>query len=44
MDIVVENATPTPVQILDEADYISHCTNTLWKGMDSTILTTAKDE
>ena len=32
MDIV------TQVQILDEADYISHSTNTFGKGMDSIIL------
>ena len=30
--------TATRVQILDEADCISHCTNTLGKGMDPIIL------
>ena len=30
--------TPTRIQILDEADYISHSTNTLGKGMNPIIL------
>ena len=30
--------TVTQVQILDETDCISHCTNTLGKGMNPTIL------
>ena len=30
--------TVTQVQILDEADYISHSTNTLGKGMNPIIL------
>ena len=30
--------TATRVQILDEADYISHSTNTLGKGMNPIIL------
>ena len=30
--------TATQVQILDEADGISHCTSTLGKGMNSIIL------
>ena len=30
--------TATQVQILDETDCISHCTNTLGKGMNPIIL------
>ena len=30
--------TATRVQILDETDFISHCTNTLRKGMNPIIL------
>ena len=30
--------TATRVQIMDETDYISHRTNTLWKGMNPIIL------
>ena len=33
--------TVTPVQILDEADYILHSTNTLGKGMNPIILPSA---
>ena len=33
-----EMDTATRVQILDEADCISHCTNTLGKGMNPIIL------
>ena len=33
-----EMDTATRVQILDEADYISHSTNTLGKGMNPIIL------
>ena len=33
--------TTTRVQILDEADYISHSTNTLGKGMNPNILPSA---
>ena len=35
---VKEMDTATRVQILDEADYISHSTNTLGKGMNPIIL------
>ena len=38
MIIVVETDTLTRVQILDEADCISHCTNTFGKGMNPIIL------
>ena len=30
--------TATRVQILDDTDFISHCTNTLEKGMNQIIL------
>ena len=30
--------TVTRVQILDDTDCISHCTNTLGKGMNPTVL------
>ena len=36
--ISLEMDTATRVQILDEADYISHSTNTLGKGMNPIIL------
>ena len=36
--IVVGNGHVTRVQILDEIDCISHCTNTLGKGMNPIIL------
>ena len=38
MVIEKEMDTVTRVQILDEADRISHCTNTLGKGMNPIIL------
>ena len=38
MVIVAEMDPATRVQILDEADYISHSTNTLGKGMNPIIL------
>ena len=38
MVIVVESSTVTRVQILDEAICISHSTNILGKGMNTTIL------
>ena len=38
MVIVVGNGPTTRVQILDEADCISHSTNTLGKGMNPIIL------
>ena len=34
----LEMDTATRVQMLDEADCISHCTNTLGKGMNQIIL------
>ena len=41
MVIVVEMDTATRVQMFDEADCISHGTNTLGKGMNSIILSPA---
>ena len=41
MVIGVENGHGTQVQILDEADCISHSTNTLGKGMNPIILPSA---
>ena len=38
MAIVVGMDTATRVQILDETDCISHCTNTLGNGMNPIIL------
>ena len=34
----LEMDTATRVQILDETDCISRCTNTLWKGVNPIIL------
>ena len=39
-----EMDTATRVQILDEADYISHITNTFGKGMNSIILPLTVDK
>ena len=36
--------TVTWVQILDKADCVSYCTNTLWKGMNPTIFPLAKSK
>ena len=36
--LILEMDTVTGVQILDEADYISHSTNTLGKGMNPILL------
>ena len=44
MVIALEMDTATRVQILDEADCISYCINTLGKRVDPIILSPAMDK